>query len=109
MTLLRLTPKDCSLLGQLILSYMEENKLSMNQLAAQVGCSQPGLRVACLKGTNPTETTLRKLSKVLKVHPLELYLLAYGDRIKALDEGPENDLFVEMFKVIDQITGRIPA
>lgn len=109
MTLLKLKPQDCSPLGQVILKHMEENKLSMNQLAAQAGCSQPGLRVACLKGTNPTEITLRKLSKVLKAHPVELYFLAYGDRIKALDEEPKNGLFLEMFKAIDQITARIPA
>jgi transcriptional regulator with XRE-family HTH domain len=109
MTLLKLQPQDCSPLGQLILKYMEEHQVSMNQLARNVGCSQPGLRVACLKGTNPTESTLRKLSKVLGVHPVELYFLAYGDRIKALDEEPKDTLFTQIFEAIDQIISRVPA
>ena len=109
MTLLKLQPQDCSPLGQLILKYMEENQVSMSQMSRQVGCSQSGLRLACLKGTNPTESTLRKLSKVLKVHPVELYFLAYGDRIKALDEEPKNPLSTQIFEAIDQIISRVPA
>ena len=68
--------------------------MSMNALAKQAGITQPGLRSACLKGTNPTENTLKKLSKVLGKHPLELYFLAYGDRIKELQEEA-NDNYLE--------------
>ncbi len=80
---LKLKPEDCSPLGQLILQYIEEQGMSMNQLAKQAELTQPGVRAACLKGTNPTETTLRKLALVIGKHPVEIYLLAYGDRIQS--------------------------
>lgn len=90
---LQLKPKDCSPLGRLILQHMEDHNISMNQLAKQVGITQPGLRAACLKGTNPTQNTLHKLSKVLSKHPLELYTLAYENRIEELqDEATDNYL-----------------
>jgi lambda repressor-like predicted transcriptional regulator len=109
MTQLKLQPEECSPLGLLILKHIEKNKISMNQLSRHVGCSQSGLRLACLRGTNPTEITLRKLSKVLKVHPVELYFLAYGDRIKALDDEPPNIFSQKIFEAIDQIMSRVPA
>lgn len=90
---LQLKPKDCSPLGRLILQHMEEHNISMNQLAKQAGITQPGLRAACLKRTNPTQNTLQKLSKVLGKHPLELYTLAYENRIEELqDEATDNYL-----------------
>jgi len=90
---LRIKLEDCSPLGKLLLQYMEENNISMNELAKQAGISQPGLRAACLKRTNPTDTTLNKLSKVLGKHPLELYTLAYEGRIEELqDEASDNYL-----------------
>lgn len=93
MAKLRIKLEDCSPLGKLLLQYMEENNISMNELAKQAGISQPGLRAACLKRTNPTDTTLNKLSKVLGKHPLELYTLAYEGRIEELqDEASDNYL-----------------
>lgn len=108
MGFLRLTPKDCSALGQLILQYIAENQISMSELARRAGCTQPGLRAACLKGTSPTDSTLRKLSKVLGVHHARLYLLAYGDRSKALEEESDDSLFEDLFEVVEQIIGRLP-
>ncbi len=91
-------------MGLLILQHMHEHQVSMNALAKQSGITQPGLRAACLKGTNPTESTLRKLSKVLGKHPLELYFLAYGDRMKGLQEEVKGNyldsLFREMFSIL---------
>lgn len=80
--------------------------MSMNALAKRAGISQPGLRAACLKGTNPTDTTLKKLSRVLGKHHLELYVLAYGDRIEELQEEA-NDSYLEslvreLFEILRQ-------
>lgn len=77
--------------------------MSMNALAKQASITQPGLRAACLKGTNPTESTLKKLSKVLGKHPLELYLLAYGDRIKELQEEANDNYLESLLREIFEI------
>lgn len=103
---LQIKPKDCSPLGLLILQHMQEHQVSMNALAKRAGISQPGLRAACLKGTNPTDTTLKKLSRVLGKHHLELYVLAYGDRIEELQEEA-NDSYLEslvreLFEILRQ-------
>lgn len=78
---LQIQAKDCSPLGLLILQYLEEQSISMNRLAEMADIPQPRLRGACFKGTCPTPETLRKLSKVIGVHHLELYTLAYEGRI----------------------------
>jgi len=108
---LRIKLEDCSPLGKLLLQYMEENNISMNELAKQAGISQPGLRAACLKRTNPTDTTLNKLSKVLRKHPLELYTLAYEGRIEELqDEASDNyvdSIIREVFETAREL-GLVP-
>lgn len=108
---LQLKPKDCSPLGRLILQYMQEHNVSMSQLAKEVGITQPGLRAACLKRTNPTESTLKKLSEVLGKHPLELYTLAYENRIEELqDEATDNyldTLIRELFETAREL-GLVP-
>ena len=79
---LRITPEDCSPLGRMILKYLEAEGVSMNRLADLSGVAQPRLRGACLKGTCPTPETLRKLAKVMGMHHLELYTLAYEGRFE---------------------------
>lgn len=112
---LQLKPEDCSPLGQLILQYMEDHELSMNKLAKQAGITQPGLRAACLKGTNPTEITLRKLSSVIDVHYVQIYLLAYEDRIQAGIPNEKTDTityirqaFVDIFKALSDGVSSLP-
>ncbi len=73
---LQIKPSDCSLLGRFILQYMEENQVSMNELARQAGISQPLLRGACFKGMCPRPETLKKLSRVLGKSHSELYIMA---------------------------------
>lgn len=111
MAKLRIKLEDCSPLGKLLLQYMEENNISMNELAKQAGISQPGLRSACLKRSNPTDATLNKLSKVLGKHPLELYTLAYEGRIEELqDEASDNyldSLMRELFETAREL-GLVP-
>lgn len=111
MAKLRIRLEDCSPLGKLLLQHMEEHSISMNELAKQAGISQPGLRAACLKRTNPTDTTLNKLSKVLGKHPLELYTLAYEGRIEELqDEASDNyldSLMREVFETAREL-GLVP-
>lgn len=112
---LRLKPEDCSPLGQLVLQYMEEHDLSMNKLAKQAEITQPGLRTACLKGTSPTESTLRKLSNVMGVHHVQLYLLAYEDKISAGIPSEKTDTiayirraFVDIFKALSDGVNGLP-
>ncbi len=94
---LQIKPDDCSPLGKLILQYLEEHGISMNRLAELSGVPQPRLRGACFKGTCPTPETLRKLAKVIGMHHLELYTLAYEGRIETQpDEAEENLLEVLM-------------
>lgn len=108
---LQIKPQDCSPLGKLILQHMEEHNISMNELAKQAGITQPGLRAACLKRTNPTDATLKKLSKVLGKHPLELYTLAYEGRIEELqDESSDSyldSLIGELFETAREL-GLVP-
>lgn len=88
---LQIQAKDCSPLGLLILQYLEEKGISMNRLAEMADIPQPRLRGACFKGTCPTPETLRKLSRVIGMHHLELYTLAYEGRI-VKREDKEDDL-----------------
>ena len=97
---LQIQPKDCSPLGLLILSHLEKQHLSMNRLAEMADIPQPRLRGACFKGTCPTPETLRKLSRVIGLHHLELYTLAYEGRIvKQPEEGDLDSLIRELFGV----------
>lgn len=90
---LKITPKDCSPLGRMILTYLETERISMNRLADLSGVPQPRLRGACFKGTCPTPETLRKLARVMGKHHLELYTLAYEGRFeKSSIEGKSYSL-----------------
>ena len=90
---LKITPKDCSPLGRMILQYLEAEGISMNRLADLSGVPQPRLRGACFKGTCPTPETLRKLARVMGKHHLELYTLAYEGRLeKSTPEGSHYSL-----------------
>lgn len=62
----------------------------MNRLAELSGIPQPRLRGACFKGTCPTPETLRKLSRVVGKHHLELYTLAYEGRIENVQENTDD-------------------
>ena len=98
---LQIKPEDCSLLGQEILKYMEQQQLSMSEMARQAGITQPGLRVITLKGGNPTESNINKLARVLGRHPTELYQLVYEDKIREMAEPDAiarlTALLMEMF------------
>jgi transcriptional regulator with XRE-family HTH domain len=83
---LQIKAEDCSPLGRLILQYLEDQGISMNRLAELSGIPQPRLRGACFKGTCPTPETLRKLARVMGLHHLELYTLAYEGRVGQLPE-----------------------
>lgn len=89
---LQIKPDDCSPLGKLILQYLEEHGISMNRLAELSGVPQPRLRGACFKGTCPTPETLRKLAKVMGMHHLELYTLAYEGRLETQPDASEENL-----------------
>ncbi|MFN6569330.1 helix-turn-helix transcriptional regulator [Dendronalium sp. ChiSLP03b] len=99
---LQIKYEDCSPLGRLILQHLEEQGISMNRLAELSGIPQPRLRGACFKGTCPTPETLRKLARVMDMHHLELYTLAYEGRIEKLPEDANDNsldvLMREMFE-----------
>jgi transcriptional regulator with XRE-family HTH domain len=84
---LQIKHSDCSPLGKFILQYMEENQVSMNELARQADVSQPLLRGACFKQTCPRPETLKKLSRVLGKHHHELYAMAYESRMADFRDG----------------------
>jgi hypothetical protein len=109
MALLRIKPEDCSPLGKVVLKHMQENSVSLRELSRSAGITHPCLRDLCLGNGNPAESTLRKLSTVLNVHPIELYFLAYGNRIKSLEGEPKNSIFNPIIDAIDQIINRVPA
>ncbi|MEL6322143.1 MAG: helix-turn-helix transcriptional regulator [Cyanobacteria bacterium J06626_14] len=75
-----------------MLTYLEQNGVSMNRLAELSGVPQPRLRGACFKGTCPTPETLRKLARVIGVHHLELYTLAYQGRVEKLPNDANDNL-----------------
>lgn len=104
---LQIQEKDCSPLGLLILRYLGEQQISMNRLAEMADIPQPRLRGACFKGTCPTPETLRKLSKVMGMHHLELYTLAYEGRItKRSEDAAEVDmdrLICEIFETVREM------
>ncbi|MCU0527067.1 MAG: helix-turn-helix domain-containing protein [Elainella sp. Prado103] len=102
---LQIQAKDCSPLGLLILQYLERQGISMNRLADMADIPQPRLRGACFKGTCPTPETLRKLSRVIGIHHLELYTLAYEGRIvKHDDEAYDLDgLIRELFETAREL------
>jgi Helix-turn-helix len=110
---LLIKPDDCSPLGRLILAYIEETGISMNRLAELSGIPQPRLRGACFKGTCPTPETLRKLSRAMNKHHLELYTLAYEGRID--DQSPQDnvdtslDLLVRKIFELVREKGLVPA
>jgi hypothetical protein len=89
---LKIKPEDCSPLGKHILKYLEKNNVSMNHLAEMSGIPQPRLRGACFKGTCPTPENLRKLARVMGVHHLELYTLAYQGRVETLPSDANDRL-----------------
>lgn len=109
MSLLRIKPEDCSPLGKAVLKHMQEYNMGLREFAREAGITHPTLRAHCLGQGNPTESTLRKLSKVLKIHPVELYILAYGDLIKSLEGERQNRAIRPILKAIDKILNRAPA
>jgi hypothetical protein len=88
---------------------MKEHNMGLREFGRVAGITHPTLKAHCLGQGNPTATTLRKLSAVLEIHPMELYFLAYGDRIKSLESEPKNSMFKTIIDAIDQIINRVPA
>lgn len=107
---LQIQAKDCSPLGLLILQYLEQQGISMNRLAEMADIPQPRLRGACFKGTCPTPETLRKLSRVIGIHHLELYTLAYEGRIVKQDseEYDLDGLIRELFETARELNLAAP-
>lgn len=79
---LQIKPEQCSRLGQEILKYVEDNQLSISEVARRVGISQPGLRACCWHGVMPSEAILRKLASLMGKPPEELFEWVYRDKIK---------------------------
>jgi transcriptional regulator with XRE-family HTH domain len=103
MTLLKIKPEDCSVLGKVLLKHMRENRTSLRELSKAAGITHPSLRRICLNQGNPTDSMLSKLSKVLDIHPVELYFLAHGETIKALASTSEDKRFKPILNAINRI------
>ena len=99
---LQIKPSDCFPLGRFILQYMEENWVSMNELARQADISQPLLRRAWFKGTCPRPEALKKLSRVLGKPHRDLYAMACESRMADVADGssdiPKNSFQDENFE-----------
>ena len=109
MALLKFQPEDCSVLGRVILKHMRDNQTSLRELSKTAGITHPSLRRICLSQGNPTDSTLRKLSPVLKIHPIELYFLVHGETIKALAPNSEDKRFKPIFDAINRIAEKAMA
>ena len=109
MTLLKIQPEDCSVLGKVILKHLRENRTSLRKLSKAAGITHPCLRAHCLGQGNPTDSTLRKLSKVLNIHPVEMYFLAHGETIKAVAPTLEDKRFKPILDGIDRIAEKAMA
>lgn len=103
MAFLKIEPKDCSPLGELILKYMQENQLSMSDLADRTEISRTGLRSMCLKGGNPARTNIRKLARALNVPPIEIYRLVCENKIRNAYAPDAIDSILQGFNAIVKI------
>lgn len=112
MAFLRLKPQDCSPLGQFILQYMEENKLTLTELAEKASLTRPGLRAMCLKRANPTQSSLVRLALAMNKSPVDLFKLVCLNK----QINPYNpdvfDLFIKgieiVFKEMQELTLGLP-
>ena len=100
---LRLNPKDCSPLGQMILQYMEDHQLSMTELADQTEITRPGLRAMCLKRGNPTKSNIRKLARVMNVPLVEIYRLVCENKIRNAYKPDAIDFILQGFDTIVKV------
>lgn len=100
MSFLELKPGDCSPLGHLILQYLQENQLSMTELADKAGITRPGLRAMCLKRSNPTKSSIQKLARVMDRPTTELYRLVALNKIINAYEPDAIDFILEVFETV---------
>jgi hypothetical protein len=79
---MKLKRENCSRLGVAIIDYIEENQISMRELARQLDLTNNGIKSCCWHGVIPTGKTLEKFSKVLGTPSGELLRWAVEDKIK---------------------------
>ena len=82
MGLLKIKQSDCSLLGQIILQYMEKQQISMTEVANKVGIGRLGVRNICLKQGNFVKANIHKLSRLLSMPPGKIYYLVCKNKIR---------------------------
>lgn len=95
--------EKCSRLGQAILDYMEQHSISMREMAKEVDITHTGLRACCWHKANPTESTLRKLSKVLNVSAEKLLSWVIEDRIRNTYEAGAADFLLQAIEDIIKV------
>ena len=100
MSFLELEPGDCSPIGHLILQFLQENQLSMTELADKAGITRPGLRAMCLKRSNPTKSSIQKLARVIGKPTTELYRLVALNKIINAYEPDAIDFILEVFETV---------
>ncbi len=106
---LKLTPEMCSPLGQLVLEHLNKHNISLSKLAKQSGITQQGLRVACLKGTTPTDTTLRKLASTLGKPISELHYLVYKGKVNDSKKNTLEEVFNRVQETINLLISDLAA
>ena len=103
MGLLRIKQSDCSLLGNIILQYLEKHQISMTEFANKAGIGRLGVRNICLKKGNPIEANIHKLSPLLNMPPGEIYYLVCKNKIRNSCESDRVDLVLSSFDTVIKV------
>lgn len=74
-------PDECSKLGLLILEHMKKHKLSPQEMAQELQCSQAALRICCCRQGIPGTRMISKLASVLGQSESEINKLAYENKV----------------------------
>ena len=103
MGLLKIKQSDCSLLGQIILQYMEEHQISMTEFANKAGIGRLGVRNICLKQGNPVKANIYKLSRLLSTPPGKIYCLVCKNKIRNSCKSDHVDFVLKSFDTVIRV------
>ena len=103
MGLLKIKQSDCSLLGQIILQYMEKHQISMTEFANKAGIGRLGVRNICLKQGNPVKANIYKLSRLLSIPPGKIYCLVCKNKIRNSCKSDHVDFVLKSFDTVIKV------
>ena len=103
MGLLRIKQSDCSLLGNIILQYLEKHQISMTEFANKAGIGRLGVRNICLKQGNPVKANILKLSRLLSMPPGKIYYLVCKNKIRNSCKSDQVDFVLKNFNIVIKV------